>query len=149
MASRAGQLLYLVDHHFEAMEADFQRYYGLDLRACLWGETPMGVRRLCALIDHLPLDSALARDQARDTLGSGWNMDTELLAKVAELVDTTNRILVKVNSKPGTPEPRPIFIPRPYTPAKPKTNPAGAMKAWAARMGVPVKRVRRKKDKTA
>ena len=39
--------------NFEALEADFQREYGIDLPDALWGEKPIGVRRLSALITGL------------------------------------------------------------------------------------------------
>lgn len=47
--------------YFEALEADFQAYYGLDLRAALWGDTALGSRRLFALIKGIGPDSALGR----------------------------------------------------------------------------------------
>jgi len=53
-------LRYAVDTFYGALEADFLRFYAVDLRAVLWGEHAWGVRRLVALVRGLPADSAFA-----------------------------------------------------------------------------------------
>ncbi len=46
-----------------SLEADFQRFYGLDLRRVLWVDR-VGCRRLWDLIDGLPDVSAFQRELA-------------------------------------------------------------------------------------
>lgn len=99
--------------HYPALESDFQRYYGLDLRECLWGGARLGARRLVSLVDGLPPESALARTLDPDNLGSGWTADTHLLAVIVQLVDHANRLFMSANSKPGSRIPDPIHIRRP------------------------------------
>lgn len=57
-----------VAQYFGALEADFQRVYGFDLRRVLWRDR-VGVRRLWALIEGLPPGSAfftaLAAEQSK------------------------------------------------------------------------------------
>lgn len=99
---------------FEALEADFARYYGVDLRAACWGDHPVGMRRLRALIRGLPLDSALGRSVAPHRLE--WSTTEELLATLIEVTDAGNVMFFAAHSKPGTPRPRPIRVPRPGQP---------------------------------
>lgn len=106
-------LSHIVDAHFGALEADFQRYYNLDLRRALWGEAAIGARRLINLIEWLPPESALARSCDPLYAGTGWDNKTELLATIAELVDQHSRMFFIANSKKGTHPPKPIKIPRP------------------------------------
>lgn len=71
MGSDRGGILSLgatLDAHWDALEADFQRFYGLDLRDELKGSA----RRLHALIDQLPPGSAFWRDQ-------GWRDPSDLM----------------------------------------------------------------------
>lgn len=46
-----------LSEHWDAVEADFQHHYGMDLRRVLWVER-VGCRRLLALLEGLPLGSA-------------------------------------------------------------------------------------------
>lgn len=65
------------------------------------------------LIEWLPNDSALHRAVDPTGVGVGWNLQTQLLALIAEVSDTTNAILVKVNSGKNAKDPKPLRIPRP------------------------------------
>jgi hypothetical protein len=78
----------LIDEHFEPLEADFQRFYGLDLRMELWGPKPIGARRLASLIRGLPPDSALHR--ALDPDGWAWGNVEELMAVLVEMFHSAN-----------------------------------------------------------
>jgi hypothetical protein len=100
-----------MSEHFEAVEADFQRYYGLDLREVLWGEARSGVRRILSLVNGLPMEGATFR--ATVTKGRSWSTTDELLATLIELTDFTNRILFSVNKKESTRVWDPIHISRP------------------------------------
>lgn len=96
------------------VEADFQRYYRLDLRHEV---QVTGVRRLAALVRGLPPDSALRRD------GAAWTQADELAAVAIERAEMWNLQLVAMwaakgsklpdaieithpDRKPPTPEPR-------------------------------------------
>ena len=100
-----------VRDNFEELEADFQREYRIDLRDALWGEKPIGGRRLTALINGLSPGCATFRKLKG---GSDWGNTEELLATVAELIDATNRLIYQVNSKKGARVWEPLRVPRPY-----------------------------------
>lgn len=102
-----------VAENIDELEADFQREYGIDLRDALFGENAIGVRRLSALINGLPADSATMRKVTSG--GQQWGQVEELLATLCELVDLTNRMLYAANfdtKKEAVWDP--IKIPRPY-----------------------------------
>lgn len=99
-----------VEEHFEALESDFQHYYGLDLRRVLYGEDAVGLRRLRALIGGLPPGSAVHRSV--DPAGYGWRNTEEMLALIAQLIDHTNRLLFARTQKGQVP--KPIHIKRPW-----------------------------------
>jgi hypothetical protein len=88
------------------IEADLQRYYGIDLR-----DPSLGVRRIRALLHGLPRDSALMRHEHGPT--ADWGNAEELLALVAELVHSS----IRVQAKPGSV--KPLRIPRPYEQTRP------------------------------
>jgi hypothetical protein len=90
----------LLDEHWDALDVDFRRHYGLDLEEVCFGPNEFGVRRLYAYISRLPPDSALARE-----LGwSSWDQTHELIATLIE---------VEINAK-RTQDTDPIFrYPRP------------------------------------
>jgi hypothetical protein len=56
----------LLRDHFDALEADFRRYYQLDLAGACWGTDEIGGRELVGMIRNLPSDSATARALHRD-----------------------------------------------------------------------------------
>lgn len=101
--------------HFEAVEADFQSHYGLDLRRALWGAEPLGVRRLLSLIRGLPPRGAVARTA---TNGRDWGTTEELLAAVVELTDLTNRLVYQAFSGKGAKKWKPVVVSRPTDPPK-------------------------------
>jgi len=99
-----------IAENYAELEADFQREYGIDLTDALYGERPMGVRRLTALINGLSLGSATLRKANKN-----WGTVEELLASVAELIDVTNRLLYQANfDTKKTPVWEPLQITRPY-----------------------------------
>lgn len=102
-----------------------------------------------SLADGLPLDGAVARALAPDSVGVGWDAKTELLAVLAEQIDLNTRVLIMANSEKGSQAPRPIYIERPWkrvTPAQRQSTPA-QIKAFMARNRAPIKGKRRKKGK--
>jgi hypothetical protein len=101
-----------------------------------------------ALADGLPLDGAVARSLAPDSVGVGWDAKTELLAVLAEQIDQNTRVLIMANSEKGATVPRPILIERPWkrtTPQERQSTPS-QVAAFMARNGVPILG-RRKKGK--
>lgn len=54
-------LAYVLDDNWDAIEADFQRFYGLDLTECVFGEEPLALRRIQVLVSHLPKESMLVQ----------------------------------------------------------------------------------------
>lgn len=85
----------------------------MDLRAACYGPTRVGVRRLRALIEHLPPE-AVSRDQPE------WTVDNELAAQAIETMGEIIRVLVatmrmwagkKASSR--VPIPDSLVVPRP------------------------------------
>lgn len=97
--------------HWAPIEADFRRFYQLDLPAAIFGANPVSARQFGSLVQALPVDSALAR--ALDPDHQEWRNTEELLAILAEVSHATYRLLWAVNTKPNTPRPEPLEIPRP------------------------------------
>lgn len=103
-----------VRDNFEELEADFQREYGIDLRSALYGDDPIGGRRLTALIEGLSPESKTYRKIAYPD-GHKWGHVEELLATLVELVDTTNRLIYATNADKKSPKVwEPLHVPRPY-----------------------------------
>lgn len=113
-----------VVEHFSAIEADFQRFYGLDLAALLWGPEPVTYRRLAALVRWIPPESSLGLSTGSHR--PGWGATEELLKLVAELVDHGNRLFYSAHKRRGAPTPKAIEILRPPDPleAPKKRRPA-------------------------
>lgn len=97
--------------HFEAVEADFQSHYGLDLRDVLWGPQHVGVRRLNALVKGLPLQGVFFRTAA--TNGKSWTTTDELLSVLIEIVDHGNAMYYETHKKPTAEKWKSIEIHRP------------------------------------
>lgn len=116
--------------HFEALEADFQRYYQIDLANALYGPQPLGARRFVALIKWLPPEAAIWR-----ATSTTWTTDNELAALTIEMLDSLRRLYIQAHSKKGGTPPKPIEIPRPWkrkekAPAKRGTSLAEMMKQY-------------------
>lgn len=115
------------------LEADFERHYRADLRRLCWGPNPTGVRRLLALIDGLPPDSAVHRagadpDGHLAALPEHWPaFGLELIDARLRLIITTLAALggVKEKDLPDFGEPLRL-IPRPAAPAHEKRKSTSA-----------------------
>lgn len=101
-----------VADNFDELEADFQREYGIDLREALYGDHPIGGRRLTALISGLSPGSATMR--RINSGGKQWGQIEELLAILCELMDLSNRMYYAATfDTKKDPVWDPIEIPRP------------------------------------
>jgi len=106
----------LLNEQFDTIEADFQRFYGLDLGEACWGDNHVGVRRLMALIRGLPPESTLSR-----VTGDWWTEGHELTASLVELTHAVAQASqlsaqtgwAQVAGKKQFPKPDPLKIPRP------------------------------------
>jgi len=97
--------------HFEAVEADFQSHYGLDLRQVCWGPGALGVRRIRALVRGLPIDGVTVRET--ELHGKPWSITDELLATLIELIDHGNRMYYSAHAKNPSGVWKPLKITRP------------------------------------
>lgn len=102
-----------VTEHFDALEADFQREYGLNLSQEI--ET-IETKRMVHLVTGLSPDSALARKMNPESWH--WKNEHELLAVIAELLDRHDRHFIRANTEKGQKQPNPIEIARPWKKVK-------------------------------
>lgn len=85
----------------EALEADFHRFYQLDL-ADLWRGS-LSPRKAAVLAVHLPPEAAIYRQGPDDRL---WSLETQMLASIIDLIRQTQ--FAWANAKvPPEPLPRP------------------------------------------
>lgn len=108
------------------MEADLQRFYGIDYRD-RWRGGDLTLRRIAVLVRHLPPESAVALIE-RDGKPH-WTLE-------AELIDTLRRALTSTKKGPAEPHPlRPKPQPKRMTPErKRKLAAARARRAERLRM---------------
>lgn len=101
--------------HFEALEADLFRCYGLDLPAAVWGDDPISARRLRVFVEGLPLDGAFGVAVGARR-APGWGYGEELLAALVELVDASNCLFVAAHTESNAERPMPARVWRPGEP---------------------------------
>lgn len=122
--------------HFEALESDFQRFYGIELAPALYGPTPLSVRRFYSLTRWLPADAAIWR-----ATSTTWSVDNELQALTVELIDSLRRMYLQAHSKQGARLPDPIRVPRPWDTSKEGRRKSGTtLGEMIAVMGMQVRR---------
>lgn len=85
----------------------------MDLAAELWGPSPSSLRRIIALIRHVPLEGAFGKKHEA-LEAQAWQQEHELLALVAELIDVGNRFFFMANAEKGTRPPPPLKLKRPW-----------------------------------
>lgn len=85
LSSAAGVAILLAEH-WDALDVDFRRHFGLDLEECCFGPNEFGVRRLKAHISRLPPDSATARE-----MGWSWDEMREMTALLVEVAVNSRR----------------------------------------------------------
>jgi hypothetical protein len=122
--------------HFEALEADFQRYYGIALAPALYGPHAMGARRFVALATWLPPEAAVWR-----ATSTSWTTENELQALTIEMLDSIRRLYLQAHAKKGAKIPPPASIPRPWERAKERSKKSGTtLGEMIATMGMQVRR---------
>ena len=122
--------------HFEALEADFQREYGLDLASCLYSPDPakrVGPRKLRSFINGLSPRSQFIRTAVAN--GQDWGSAEELLASLIEQVDLGNRLFFMANAKKGTTPWKALHIPRPTVAKRKPSSKTELMRFFGASGG--------------
>jgi len=117
------------------MEADWLRTYRRDLREDVFGERPLGLRRLRALVLGLPADAMIWRRVP------GWGVDQELAAVSAEIAHSSMRVQLSAYSKKGASIPKALRIPRPTDTDRRRPRTRRATPADLARFGGSVVRL--------
>lgn len=119
------KVLWLTESYAEEIEADLQRYYGLDYLEHFRPGGNLGWRRLLVLIERLPPESALSTairnsmpaeevaEQARnaDSTRAPWSTAEALLATVIDELRTLGWAYAQAHSDQKLARPKPI--PRP------------------------------------
>jgi hypothetical protein len=72
----------VLTEHWDEAEADFQQFYGLDLE---FEFETAGVRRLAALVLHLPAESRIAAADGDDGSGEGQKPAEPQVIALSEL----------------------------------------------------------------
>jgi hypothetical protein len=118
-----------VEEHAEALEADLLRHYGIDLLD--WHRGQLSSRRLSVLVQHLPRDSATARELHGEA--ADWSVTDYLLASVVDQLAEANWMFATVNRDEDSEALEyPEAVPRPGT--EPDAGPA---ERTGARSGAP------------
>lgn len=104
----------------DALRADLQRYYGIDLDKAMAGEH--SARHVAALVAYLPSDSNINRARDKD---AAWTLEATLLASV---LNSLNSLIYGMSDrrKRGNP---PEMVGPSYMARKRRTLPARAMDA--------------------
>lgn len=102
-APKADEVITYLRYFPEEIEADLQRYYGIDIGD--WWREEISSRRLLVLIEQLPGESATFR--ARN-IGDRWNETQHILAYIADQITFARR---EAQGEDSTWNPQPL--PRP------------------------------------
>lgn len=102
----------LLSDYWDEIDADFARYYGMDLAAACFGPDHVGLRRLRGLIGGLPTTSSLAR-----SLGWAWSDHNEMTAVLIELAHdqaaSARAMVMALSGKKWSGPKEPLRWPRP------------------------------------
>lgn len=120
----------LLRDHGNAVEADLQQHYGIELTDLWRGR--LTLRRLRVLVDHLPSDSATARSIAgfrpSDAL-AGWGLTQLLIARLWDELAAYRWQWEAVHSKKGRPQrpaPEPLVPRLEEPPSSPSSRDGGS-----------------------
>ncbi|WP_158881994.1 D site-binding protein [Amycolatopsis anabasis] len=120
-AGGSAELARLIDKCGEALLADFQHHYQIDLRDVLRPGSGLSPRRALALVRQLPLESATVAALRGGPEFRGWGTDRYLLAMLIDAVNDNTFAFISANSKRKPQPPKPVE--RPGKAAQKNTNP--------------------------
>lgn len=122
-AGGIGRLAAVLAERWDRVEADFQRFYALDLREQV-ADPRVGVRRLHALVDSLPPEASCWRT---DDGGPAWTRADELAAVSLELTDVWGRMLhaalLRLGGARQLPDYKPFRVDHPNRPSSEPRQP--------------------------
>ena len=101
----------LINRCGEAILADLQHYYRLDLRDVLRPGSGVTARRALALVRQLPPESATAAELRGGPEFRGWGPDRYLTALLIDAVQANTFAFVAANSKRKPSPPQPVDRP--------------------------------------
>lgn len=98
--------------HGEALEADFFRFWGLDINE-------VGLRRMRNLFERLPYNSEV-HFEINDTPEEArfWDIDTYMLANIFDIINALDWHTIAANTKHPPKPPKPIKRPNLKRPEK-------------------------------
>jgi len=120
---KIARALWLTDTFGEEIEADFQRYYGLDYLDRFRPGRSLGWRKLLVFIEHLPPESALntairnslpedhIADRPREPAKSPWSTMELLTAALIDELRVNGWMYAQAHSETTIPRPEPISRP--------------------------------------
>lgn len=112
----------LLDKHAGEVTADFLRFYGVDIRDLFRPGGDLSPKRAITLVEHLPIDSALAAALRGGPAFHGWDRHSYLLADIYDALSLLSFITLKVNSQNPRRVEKPESYPRPDQEAKKKED---------------------------
>jgi len=85
--------------HYAALEADFERYYKIDITEALYGDNRISVRKIINLWESLPHDCAIAREvDPGGAVHTRWTTTDHLLTLLSEQIDSLSSMFYSANS---------------------------------------------------
>jgi hypothetical protein len=106
----------LLTAHGDAVEADLQRWYGVDVRDLYRGG--LTYRRLLVLVENLPADSAVAAIVAKEVQDPQapeyerqWTISEHMLAAILDQLAVLSWLQIAATVKNPPPAPKPIRRP--------------------------------------
>ncbi len=110
--------------HYGALEADFLRFYRLDLSEALYGKSAVSGRTLINLWKSLPEDCALAREfDPRGVYQTRWTTTDHMLAFLSEQIDVLSSMFYSANSAKNAKKWKQVSHPRPELPFEYQSKP--------------------------
>jgi hypothetical protein len=99
----------LFDEFGEAITADFQSVYGLNIVREI--EQGMSPAQIIVLIRQLPLESRTVSARRGGDEFLGWGVDRYMFAQLLDAVQMTTHAVVQSNSKKKVKAPKPVYRP--------------------------------------
>lgn len=100
----------LIDNHGEAILADLQSFYGVDLVKAM--KEGMAPSQIVVLIRQLPMESRTIAGLRGGEEFVGWGMDRYMMAQLLDSTNNTAYAVVSANSKRKPKAPKPTYRPK-------------------------------------